>query len=166
MLCTTYLESSWVYTTPESSIYSFEGLVEVIGNRFNTINVCTPTNPTSGTVVSCSLQIGNYVTNGTTLNEFLWDNDVVFGRGFECIGKGDSAFEDLDNGNGICDAVWGSAATNTTSYQRFRQPTVTAWSSFFRNENLNGLKNESNEAMSIGISRVGKWMCLILLLLQ
>lgn len=158
MLCTTYLESSWVYVTPENGIDSFEGLVKAIGNRSNSINVCTPTNPTSGTVVSCSLQIGNYVTNGTTLNEFLenW--------GFECLGKGDSAFEDLDNG--ICDAVWGSAATNTTSYQRFRQPTVTAWSSFFRNENLNGLKNESNEAMSIGISRVGKWMCLILLLLQ
>lgn len=123
MLCATYLERSFIYVLPATAaagITSMEALAAAISEG-NVTNVCTPTQPTSGTVTSCSLQINRYLSSTPPI-------------GFECIGKSDTAFTDLDAG--ICDAVWGSADTDTSTYGRFAQPTVTAWSSFFRNENL------------------------------
>ena len=124
MLCASYLERSWIFVLPStasSGIDSFEALALAIADGTVT-NVCTPTQPTSGTVTSCSLQINRFLSPTATSEDF------------ECIGKSDTAFADLDAG--ICDAVWGSAATDLSPYARFSQPTVTAWSSFFRNENL------------------------------
>ena len=127
MLCASYLERSWIFVLPETAaagvVDSFEALAEAIANG-SVANVCTPTQPESGTVTSCSLQI----------NRFLQPADTTTSGDFKCIGKSDAAFADLDAG--VCDAVWGSAAADTSSYSRFSQPTITAWSSFFRNDNL------------------------------
>jgi hypothetical protein len=123
MLCATYLERSFIYVLPATAaagITSMEALAAAV-SKGNITNVCTPTQPTSGTVTSCSLQINRYLSSPPPIE-------------FECIGKSDTAFTDLDAG--ICDAVWGAADTDTSTYGRFTQPTVTAWSSFFRNENL------------------------------
>jgi len=115
MHCPTFLQTQYIYTSPNSSITTFQELVVAV-NDSGKATICVSGSPTGGTLTSCM----------NVFNEYASASDV------DCIAMSDRAFEGLLNK--YCTAVFSGfpSIQEQHNFVRFQQPTSTATVSFFR----------------------------------